>query len=179
MAKEYERLATEIAELTKRVEELEGSTSKEPSVAPTAAKLDADTFWALNGLRARIEQNSSSDGGEVILLGSVTLPDGTPAAWQQGAETEALLESDWSDFAATFASLGHPVRLELLRHILAGTHSTAELGDQGSLGTTGQLHHHLRQLVATGWVRQSGRGSYEVPASRIVPLLVMMAGAQR
>lgn len=179
MAEEYERLATKIDELTQRVDELEKGLTKEPSAAPNATSLDADTFWALNGLRARIEQNSSSAGGEVMLLGSVELPDGTPAAWQQGAETTSLLESDWSDIAAAFASLGHPVRLELLRHILAGTHSTAELSELGSLGTTGQLHHHLRQLVAAGWVRQSGRGSYEVPATRIVSLLVMMTGAQR
>jgi len=76
-------------------------------------------------------------------------------------------------------ALGHPVRLELLRHILLGTHATADLAEMESLGTTGQLHHHLRQLVATGWVRQSGRGSYEIPASRVVPLLACLIGAQR
>ena len=179
MMDEHERLAAEVASLTKRMDELEKNASTKPPAAPATSSLDPDTFWALNGLRVRIEKNSSSAGGEVMLLGSVELPDGTPAAWQQGAETTSLLGSDWSDLAAAFASLGHPVRLELLRHILAGTHSTSALGELGSLGTTGQLHHHLRQLVSAGWVRQSGRGSYEVPATRIVPLLVMMAGAQR
>jgi predicted transcriptional regulator len=71
------------------------------------------------------------------------------------------------------------VRLELLRHIVSGVRATAELAEIASLGTTGQLHHHLRQLVAAGWVRQSGRGAYEVPASRIVPLLACVTGAQR
>ena len=47
------------------------------------------------------------------------------------------------------------------------------------LGTTGQLHHHLRQLKAAGWLHQTGRGTYEVPARRVVPLLTMIQGARR
>ena len=43
-----------------------------------------------------------------------------------------------------------------------------------SLGTTGQLHHHLRALVAAGWLASTGRGSWQVPASRVIPLLVVV-----
>jgi hypothetical protein len=45
--------------------------------------------------------------------------------------------------------------------------------------TTGQLYHHLRQLVAAGWLRTSLRGRYAVPADRIVPLLALLAAARR
>ncbi|MCR2826159.1 helix-turn-helix domain-containing protein [Microbacterium sp. zg.Y909] len=71
------------------------------------------------------------------------------------------------------------MRLELLRRILTGTTTTAQLADIDTLGTMGQLHHHLRQLVSAGWVRQSGRGSYEVPAARVVPLLTGLFGSGR
>ncbi|WP_369411244.1 ArsR/SmtB family transcription factor [Leucobacter edaphi] len=141
--------------------------------------LDAETFWALHGVQQRLAGDPSTRGGAVMIVGSLTLPNGGPVAWHQIAGSDGLLTSDWSDQALSFSALGHPVRLELLRHILAGVHATADLAEVTALGTTGQLHHHLRQLLAAGWVRQSGRGSYEVPAARVVPLLACLTGSWR
>lgn len=168
---ELQALADRVAALEERLD---------APAAAAARPLEADGhFWALSGLRGRLTDHPATADGAVMLVGSLTLPDGAPVEWQQSAATAGLLESEWSDQAAVFAALGHPVRLELLRQILSGVHATAELAAIESLGTTGQLHHHLRQLVAAGWVRQSGRGSYEVPAARVVPLLAGLAGAQR
>ncbi|ACZ21227.1 hypothetical protein Sked_12850 [Sanguibacter keddieii DSM 10542] len=139
----------------------------------------SDTFWALDGLRARRPEHPTTEDGSVMLTGSVTLPDGTPVEWQQGAGTAGLLEVDWTDRAAALAALGHPVRVELLRHVLSGTRATADLAAIDSLGTTGQLHHHLRQLLTAGWLRQAGRGTYEVPPRRVVPLLVCLVAVER
>lgn len=154
-------------------------SSESPVASARPAGEAQEQFWALEGLRSRRGDHHSTADGAVMIVGDVTLPDGAPVSWQQGTGTAGMLESDWSDHSAAFAALGHPVRLELLRHILSGVHTTAELAEIGSLGTTGQLHHHLRQLVAAGWVRQAGRGRYEIPAARIVPLLACLAGAQR
>lgn len=170
-----EELLQQIRALTERVDALEHRASCVESAAPEGE----DGFWALEGLRGRLADHPSTTEGAVMLVGALTLPDGGPVSWQQGTGTEGLLEADWSDRAAVLAALGHPVRIELLRRILTGTRTTAELADLDTLGTTGQLHHHLRQLVAAGWVRQSGRGSYEVPAARIVPLLACALGAER
>lgn len=176
-------LQDQLDALARRVEHLESrvgsGTEFRAADTPSTPALDPEAFWALEGVQARRSDHPSTAQGMVMLVGSLTLPDGGPVAWQEGAGTAGLFESDWSERAATFAALGHPVRLELLRHILNGTHTTAELADIDGLGTTGQLHHHLRQLVAAGWVRQSGRGSYEVPAARIVPLLAGVLGAER
>ena len=114
-----------------------------------------------------------------MLVDALTLPSGAPVAWQETAATGDFLDSDWSDHAAGLATLAHPVRLELLRHMLNGVTATSALTEAAGLGTTGQLHHHLRQLVSTGWARQRGHGTYEVPAARIVPLLGCLAAAQR
>lgn len=140
---------------------------------------DEEQFWALRELQARREDHPSTVGGAVMIVGSLNLRDGAPVAWQQSTGSDGLLETDWSDLAGAFSALGHPGRLELIRHILSGVHATAELSEIASLGTTGKLHHHLRQLVAAGWVRQRARGSYEVPAARIVPLLACLTGAGR
>lgn len=131
-------------------------------------------FWALQGLKAR-----TGDAGAVLLTGAVRLPDGEPAEWQQGASAESLLEGEWSSTADALAALGQPLRLTLLREVLRGSRSVAELGSIEGLGTSGQLYHHLRQLVAAGWLRTVGRGRYEVPATRVIPLLVVVAAAQR
>lgn len=52
------------------------------------------------------------------------------------------------------------------------------LGEIEGTGTSGQVYHHLRQLVATGWLRARG-ARYEVPAERVVPLLAIVVGARR
>lgn len=178
MSTESNDLRAELRELTERVAALEGRVQEKAS-GGSETVFGAEEFWALEGLRSRLALHPTTQGGAVMLLGSLTLPTGEPVAWQQTAGTEGVVESDWADRAAAFAALGHPIRLELLRRILQGVRSTAELAAIESLGTTGQLHHHLRQLLAIGWVRQSGRGTYEVPAARIVPLLVCLAGAER
>ncbi len=156
-------LVDRLARLEKRVTALEGAPRTSPPDGP-------DRFWALDGLKAR-----SVGAGAVLFTGSVALPDGRGYEWQQGFDANALLDSPWPDIADTLAALGHPVRLALVRAVLRGTGSAAELAATEGLGTTGQLYHHLRQLVAAGWLRSPARGVYEVPADRVVALLVVIA----
>ncbi|TXS34052.1 ArsR/SmtB family transcription factor, partial [Streptomyces sp. OR43] len=85
---------------------------------------------------------------------------------------------DWADIAESFAALGHPVRLRLLREILGGRRTAAELAALDETGTTGQIYHHLRQLTGAGWLHTKGRGRYEVPGTRVVPLLVVLTAAK-
>lgn len=167
-------LRRQVAALTDRVSALE---ARPPEEQP--APLPADTFWALTELQRRRPDDTATADGAVMILGSLDLPTGEEVAWQEGGGTTGLLDVEWNDLADPIAALGHPVRLELLRRILSGTRSTADLSAVEGLGTTGQLHHHLRQLKAGGWVHQTGRGTYEVPAQRVVPLLTTILGARR
>lgn len=134
----------------------------------------SDIFWALEGLRARVEEP-----GAVLLAGHVRLPDGRNAQWQQAAATEDLLGRDWAENSDGLAALGHPVRLRLLQQVLNGATTVHELTQTDGVGTSGQVYHHLRQLSSTGWLRAVGAGRYEVPVARVVPLLVLLLGAQR
>ena len=112
--------------------------------------------------------------GAVGFTGHVRLPGGE-AQWQWGRTTDALLAEEWEGAAPALAALGHPVRLHLLRLVLTGTTTTSALTKDEGLGTGGQLHHHLRALVAAGWLVSTRRGRYEVPPHRIVPLLVVLS----
>jgi hypothetical protein len=151
----------------------EGAGPEPPTPPPAGAPgTDPDAFWALRGLQARV-----GEPGAVVFAGSVHLPGGARVEWQEGRLASQLLDDDWSQSAAGLTALAHPVRLLLLREILLGAQTVAALGELPSLGTSGQLYHHLRQLVAAGWLRSSARGQYAVPAERVVPLLTVLAAA--
>jgi hypothetical protein len=166
------QLATRVAQLEQRVAELEASGSQTGRSQP--GEIVTSDFWALEELKVR--QSSSN---AVLFTGAVTLPDKTRHEWQQQFDVDALLERDWSLLSDVLGALGHPVRLTLLREVMSGVETVAELGNLDGLGTTGQIYHHLRQLVAAGWLRTAGRGRYRVPGQRVVPLLVVLAAAQR
>ncbi|MEV0639101.1 helix-turn-helix domain-containing protein [Streptomyces sp. NPDC050619] len=160
-------LEDRVTELERRIAALEGAGATAPRVG------DGD-FWALEALKKQLAGARAADGG-VLFTGAVRLPAGERYEWQQAALTEGLLDDDWTRAAETFGALGHPVRLRLLREILGGRRTAAELAELEELGTTGQIYHHLRQLTGAGWLHTTGRGRHEVPAGRVVPLLVALA----
>ncbi|MFY1598398.1 ArsR/SmtB family transcription factor [Micromonospora sp. WMMD737] len=170
MAEIEERLSAleaQVAALTERL------GADPPSAEPPRATGDA--FWALDGLKQRIPADG---GGAVLYTGTVHLDD-QRYDWQYGLMVDDVLAGDWTELAGALTALAHPVRLRLLREILGGRHGTGELAEIEGLGTTGQLHHHLRQLTAAGWLRSAGRGHYVVPAERVVPLLAILTAARR
>jgi hypothetical protein len=172
-----EQLRARLADLEERVAVLERGAERPAPRGAAAADVaaDAETFWALHGLIARLDPGT----GAVLFTGTVPLPTGEKYDWQMGALTSELLDLDWTQLSDTIGALGHPVRLHLLNRILAGARTVAELSGDEDLGTTGQLYHHLRQLVAAGWLETGGRGRYAVPGRRVVPLLVVLAAARR
>lgn len=132
------------------------------SDAPAAAD---DPLWFVNELGRRAP-------GAVMMAGAVDTAAG-PVRWQYGLMADALLSEEWSDLARPLEALGHPARIELVRQVMRGAHTTAELMQLEHLASSGQLYHHLRQLVSAGWLVSPRRGHYEVPAARVVPLLVL------
>lgn len=180
-------LEERVSELERRIEALVGDRAV--GTRPTGVD-----FWALEELKQQFSGAGIADGG-VLYTGAVRLPTGERYEWQYGALTDQLLDAgipgdggesgeggeagtDWSDAAETFAALGHPVRLRLLREILGGRRTAAELAALDETGTTGQIYHHLRQLTGAGWLHTTGRGRYEVPGTRVVPLLVVLTAAR-
>lgn len=147
------------------------------SAGPAAPPVGEGDFWALDALKARHPVAEDADGA-VLFTGSVRVPTGHRYDWQYGLHTETVFEGDWSETAESFAALGHPVRLRLLREILGGLRTAAELAALDDIGTTGQIYHHLRQLTGAGWLHTTERGRYEVPAGRVVPLLVVLTAAR-
>ena len=69
-----------------------------------------------------------------------------------------MLAVDWPERASALAALGHPVRLRLLHEIVHGRTTVKALAELDDIGTSGQIYHHLRQLIAAGWLRATARG---------------------
>lgn len=143
------------------------------SSAPAAPGTPGDVFWALDGVKQRLDPP-----GGVVFAGSVAVPAG-PVDWQITLTTDGLLAADWSQAAPSLAALGNATRLGLLQAVVGGADTVAQISAEGGLGSTGQLYHHLGQLVATGWLVAAGRGRYAVPPERVVPLLVVLAAVGR
>jgi hypothetical protein len=160
-------LEKQIADLTARVQALENRPVGNQPSAPS------DLFWILDGIKERVD-----DPGGVFFAGVVRTAAG-PVEWQIGHPVDQILASDWGMFAQSLASLGNPVRLRLLQAVIGGATTVGDLSAGEGMGTTGQLYHHLNQLVAQGWLEQAGRGQYTLPAQRVVPLLVLLTAAGR
>ncbi len=159
----------ELAALAERVRRLEERVSEQPIDRSEPTGATADTFWIIDGLEQRVGPRA------VAYAGSLVRDDG-PVRWQLTHDSEQLVELDWTTLAPALSALGHPARLRILQLIARREADTAaDLADTKGLGSTGQIYHHLRQLVAAGWLRATTKGRHEVPPERLVPLLVVLA----
>lgn len=163
-------LETAVADLTSRLDALAAAQPAPPADGPVETVADGLDLWLLDNLRQRMPDGAISYGG-------IATVDDEPVHWQWTVPSAPLLDEDWSQSADRIAALSHPVRLRLLQRVLHGTTKTADLGDDPDLGTTGQLHHHLRTLVSAGWLQTRRRGHYHVPRERVIPLLVVLTAA--
>jgi DNA-binding transcriptional ArsR family regulator len=141
----------------------------EQTPAPTLRK---EKLWALNYL-----EKHAPESGSVVYAGTVDVDTIGHYRWQVSLSTENVLQQRWSEASDVLAALAHPVRLELLKMILQGKRTTQELTDLEGLGTTGQLYHHLKELQAAGWIKAESRGTYQVVAERVIPLLAIVLAA--
>lgn len=165
-------LEERVAELERRLDEWADENTNGHVAATT------DDRWAAVRLHEEFVADDEPNGG-VLFAGSVRLPTDEHYGWQATFTTGDLIEDDWAETAECLAALGNPVRLRLLREIIGGRRTAAELVGLEGVGTSGQVYHHLRQLAAVGWLHTAGRGRFEVPAARLVPLLIALASARR
>lgn len=143
---------------------------------------DADRLAALEERIAALEEARPTPGtpaepdesGEIGYQGAVRLAG--EIGWTIRSTPGVALGLPAGVVAEVLAALGHPVRLALARRLVRGAATAAELQEAAELSSTGQVYHHLRALVAARVVEQDGR-SYRVPATAVVPLLVMLLAA--
>lgn len=164
-------LTERLALLERRLRRLERSGDTR---VPVASAPGRHPLFEVVRARAGRPPRAGRGGGLAGYAGVVYTPDGRTYHWQGEHPVERLLAMEWEALARGFAALGHRVRLELLRALLNGVHDAGALQKLAGMGTTGQLYHHLRELQATGWVRQQQRNRYMVVPDRVVCALIMV-----
>ncbi|WP_299301185.1 helix-turn-helix transcriptional regulator [uncultured Brachybacterium sp.] len=172
-------LLDRLSTLEARVDELESDRTGAP--APAVSTLTAapgespseNPFWALTSLKERLP----APGG-VLLTGAVDVGAGH-LEYQWSRPTEHLLETDWQQHAESVAALGHPLRMGILRRLLDGEHTVAQLVEELELGSTGIAYHHLSALQVGGWVHSPRRGSWSLPTPRVIPLLTILIALEK
>lgn len=169
LLRRLDALERRIAQLEER-DAPDSAPPVEPSSRPSH---DADPFWALTALKAQ-----APTPGAVVYAGSVEVGAGH-VEYQWGRPTEHLLAADWAEHAETVAALGNPLRLAILRRLVDGEHTVAQLVDELELASTGVAYHHLSALQTGGWATSPRRGTWAIPPSRIVPLLAIVTALEK
>ncbi|WP_432560616.1 ArsR/SmtB family transcription factor [Granulicoccus sp. GXG6511] len=196
MTDRLDDLERRVAALEKSAGQARSREAARPRGAQVPPPATATRFWALDELHRQTEGTTgailftgtwqptagvaeAADVAEAAETAEAPAQESARAGvdWQYARSVDDLMDHDWSVAASPLAALGHPVRLELLKRVLSGTTATRDLAESEGLGTSGQLHHHLRALVAAGWLRQRQRGDYEVPGERIIPLMTVLVAA--
>lgn len=121
---------------------------------------------------ARIERAEKRLGRKIDDVARLT---GRTPALSEAPEPRDVEDVESEALAAVLFSLGHPVRMAMCREALVGPVSVTGLIEDLSLGTSGQVYHHLRILQDEGWLRPVGHGVYELRTSRMEHLRTLIS----
>lgn len=165
------------AALERRVGALERAATASGSGRP-GSDTGSGRWWVLDRLATNTGPEFEHEGvaGSIVYGGQTTTPGGGELVWQAEHPLPDVLGADLHLAAVVLAALAHPVRLEILRHLLLGAHTLAELQQIPGIGTSRQLHHHLRELRTAG-LTVHRRNYYAVTPERVVGWLVIIATA--
>jgi DNA-binding transcriptional ArsR family regulator len=97
--------------------------------------------------------------------------------WQMGRAWSDLTGPASERSAGLFSALANPHRVRIVAELLQGRLATAELARRLDQPSSGQLFHHLKELLAAGVVHQPVRGTYAIAEHRVIPLLALLSAA--
>lgn len=160
-----------LADLEARISALEGASAATAAGGSTPAaggSAPAVADSATSNPEAVGESGMVGYQGDVRLHGQVS--------WTIRYSPTGALDLAPGPTAEVLAALGHPVRLALVRRLLHGPASAAELQEAAELSSTGQVYHHLKALTSARVVEQDGR-AFRLPPTGVVPVLTMMLAA--
>lgn len=146
-----------IKDLTERVERLEGRPP-----APVASVLDGTV--------------AAPEHGRVVYSGIGPWQD-RAVAWQMERTWTDVLDVEPDAIARVLAALASPTRIRIVEALISRPAGTGDLAERIDAGTTGQLFHHLKDLLAVGIVHQPQRGVYELRPQHALPFLAIVSAS--
>ncbi|MHB8646393.1 MAG: hypothetical protein ACYDAR_11455 [Thermomicrobiales bacterium] len=94
-----------------------------------------------------------------------------------GPEGNAIFAVPLDGGVRVLAALASMPRLALYRAVLEHPATSGELMKAAGLNTTGQLYHHLRELIGAGLVAQEGRDRYALVPDRLPAARTILGAA--
>lgn len=89
---------------------------------------------------------------------------------EQQEELGAVFENAPHLLAPIFAAFANPHRIVILRALYHGPRTGQQLADILGMSTTGQLYHHLKELLAVRLIIQRGRSLYSIDPTKAIPI---------
>lgn len=94
-----------------------------------------------------------------------------------GVDGNAIFAVPLDGSVRVLAALASMPRLALYRAVLEQPATSSELMKAAGLNTTGQLYHHLRELIGAGLIAQEGRDRYAVVPERLPAARTILGAA--
>ncbi len=117
--------------------------------------------------------------GLIAYLGVYT-SDNRQSNWiRSSVPTEDLLALAESGIAGrVLACIGNTTRLSILLEILRGPKTVSMLVEKCGLGSTGQVYHHMKPLLAADLIAEDEhqKGTYVVQSHRVQGIIMLLAG---
>lgn len=86
----------------------------------------------------------------------------------------SLIENGMAD--KVLACIGNATRLTILLEILRGPKTVAALVEKCGFGSTGQVYHHMKPLLAADIITEDQKGAYIVQPHRVQGIIMLLAG---
>jgi len=125
-------------------------------------------------------KTEAKNGSGLVTYLGVYNSGGRQSNWIRNAvSTEDLLTFIESGVASkVLACIGNASRLAILLEILRGPKTVASLVEQCGFGSTGQVYHHMKPLLAADIVVEDARqkGVYVIQPHRVQGIIMLLAG---
>lgn len=161
-------LAGLVEKLAERVARLEGA-GRPPMHADT--QLADRLVTELLGTGDEVSQEAT-----VVYAGSGPW-QGRAVVWQMARHWDDVLAIPEETIARVLSALANDTRIRIVAELLRGPVGTGELAERLDQPSTGQLFHHLKELLAAGVIHQPVRGAYAIRTQHAVPILAVLSAA--
>lgn len=178
----------EIDALKEQLASIQSMLSAKVTLKPSTEKMDkvevmhgmhpdSRLSWLMEDLCYQTEENNVS--GLVTYLGVYT-SGGRQSNWIRNAvPADKLLSLIGSGVASkVLACIGNANRLAILLEILRGPKTVAMLVEKCGFGSTGQVYHHMKPLLAADVVveDEQQKGVYVIQPHRVQGIIMLLAG---
>ena len=134
---------------------------------------DEDDLAFLDRLRSKKGKRYGRDdvvSGVVAYAGAATISRKT-SLWMREHPIPQILGLDQDSIARILMALGNHSRIAILIELIQRPRTGVELQELLKMPSTGQLYHHLKELLSAGIISQPKRSTYEVSVHKLIPLL--------